>query len=134
MEFLESININLAYYEIPANFACAYLKGHLVGRAQDWFEVIGYSYVSGTATDFAQLKEALTANFPVVRNSSELEAQFYSSYQVRGEARSHFVYNLLKNQKALQLEMTEEKLLDHIITRLAPQVIEELSKSKTLFY
>ncbi|GFV06845.1 hypothetical protein TNCV_2271851 [Trichonephila clavipes] len=36
---LENIDHNLAYYEIPAQLACAYLKGHLKGRALDWFEV-----------------------------------------------------------------------------------------------
>ncbi|GFT96715.1 uncharacterized protein TNCV_1159151 [Trichonephila clavipes] len=99
MEFLESTDNNLAYYERFSNLVCATLKDHLVGRAQDWFEVIGYSYVHGPATDFAQLKEALTENFPIVTNGSELE-------------------------KALKLDMTEEKLLDHFITRLDPQVID----------
>ncbi|GFX67840.1 uncharacterized protein TNCV_1565411 [Trichonephila clavipes] len=122
MEFLESIDNNLAYYEIPANLDCAYLKGHLKGQAQDWFEVIGYLYVSGTATDFAQLKEALMENFPAVRNRSQLEAQFFSSYEVSGQVPKDFVYNLLRIQKTLQLKMTEEKLLNHIIMCLARKV------------
>ncbi|GFW67323.1 uncharacterized protein TNCV_2595561 [Trichonephila clavipes] len=124
MEFLKCIDNNLAFYEIHANLACAYLKGHLVGWARDSFEVIGYSYVRGTVTDFAQLKEALTKNFPVVKNRSKLEVQFFSLYQVRCQAPSDLVNNLLKIQKTLQLEMTEEKLLDHIITRLAPKVTD----------
>ncbi|GFS80620.1 uncharacterized protein TNCV_3870391 [Trichonephila clavipes] len=33
-EFLENID-NLTYYEIPTQLACAYLKGHLTGRALD---------------------------------------------------------------------------------------------------
>ncbi|GFS70017.1 uncharacterized protein NPIL_62941 [Nephila pilipes] len=66
-EFLDSIENKLQYFEIPANLACAYLKGHLIGKARDWFSVIGSSYVTGTATDFAQLKHALTNRFPVVR-------------------------------------------------------------------
>ncbi|GFY29193.1 uncharacterized protein TNCV_4723211 [Trichonephila clavipes] len=37
-EFLENINNNLPYYEISTQLACAYLKGHLTGRALDWFE------------------------------------------------------------------------------------------------
>ncbi|GFU58390.1 uncharacterized protein TNCV_58021 [Trichonephila clavipes] len=40
-EFLENIDNNLTYYEIPTQLACAYLKGHLTGRALDWFEVLG---------------------------------------------------------------------------------------------
>ncbi|GFV33071.1 uncharacterized protein TNCV_250751 [Trichonephila clavipes] len=53
-EFLENVdnNVNnnvviimLTYYEIPTQLACAYLKGHLTGRALDWFEVLGYKVV-----------------------------------------------------------------------------------------
>ncbi|GFW08372.1 uncharacterized protein TNCV_1656861 [Trichonephila clavipes] len=43
-EFLENIDNNLTYYEIPTQLACAYLKGHLTGRALDWFKVLGGSY------------------------------------------------------------------------------------------
>ncbi|GFS81517.1 uncharacterized protein NPIL_668171, partial [Nephila pilipes] len=67
-EFLGSIDNGVLFHEIPTNLACAYLKGHLIASAKDWFEVIGSSYVTGTATDFAQLKQALTNSFPVVRN------------------------------------------------------------------
>ncbi|GFX12333.1 uncharacterized protein TNCV_63791 [Trichonephila clavipes] len=37
VEFLENIDNILTYYEIPTELACAYLKGHLTGRALDWF-------------------------------------------------------------------------------------------------
>ncbi|GFT45259.1 uncharacterized protein TNCV_2123421 [Trichonephila clavipes] len=37
VEFLENIDNNLTYYEIPTQLACAYLKGHLTGRALDSF-------------------------------------------------------------------------------------------------
>ncbi|GFS84900.1 uncharacterized protein TNCV_528471 [Trichonephila clavipes] len=40
-EFLENIDNNLTYYEIPTQLACAYLKGHLTEWALDWFEVLG---------------------------------------------------------------------------------------------
>ncbi|GFS67017.1 uncharacterized protein NPIL_21091 [Nephila pilipes] len=85
LELLDSIENKLQYFEIPTNLACAYLKGHLIGKARDWFEVIGSSYLTGTATDIAQLNQALTNSFPVVRNRSELEAEFYSSHQVRSQ-------------------------------------------------
>ncbi|GFU51478.1 uncharacterized protein TNCV_81221 [Trichonephila clavipes] len=80
-EFLENIDNNLTYYEIPTQLACAYLKGHLTGRALDWFEVLGYRVVEDRATDYAHLKQALTEQFPVVRNRSELETRFYASCQ-----------------------------------------------------
>ncbi|GFT98029.1 uncharacterized protein NPIL_21551 [Nephila pilipes] len=112
------------FHEFPANLACAYLKGHLFGKARDWFEEIGSSYAAGTATDFAQLKQALTNSFPVVRNRSELEAKFYSSHQVRSQALSDFVYKLLKIQKILNFEITEENLVNHIIMRLSTQVMD----------
>ncbi|GFX19411.1 retrovirus-related Pol polyprotein from transposon RE1 [Trichonephila clavipes] len=67
-EFLENIDNNLTYYKIPTQLACAYLKGHLTGRALDWFEVLGYRVVEDKATDYAHLKQALSEQFPVVRN------------------------------------------------------------------
>ncbi|GFS65662.1 uncharacterized protein NPIL_322031, partial [Nephila pilipes] len=119
-EFLDSIDNDVVFYNILTNLAYAFLKGHLIGTAKDWFEVIGSSYV--TRTDFAQSKQALTNSFLVVRNRSELEAEFYSSHQVRSQAPSDFVYKLMKIQKILNFEMTEENLLNHIIMRLSPQV------------
>ncbi|GFW16162.1 uncharacterized protein TNCV_4263271 [Trichonephila clavipes] len=59
-EFLENIDNNLTYYKIPTQLACAYLKGHLTGRALDWFEVLGYRIVEAKATDYAHLKQALS--------------------------------------------------------------------------
>ncbi|GFT08802.1 uncharacterized protein TNCV_663431 [Trichonephila clavipes] len=115
---------NLTYYEIPTQLACAYLKGHLTGRALDWFEVLGYRVVEDKATDYAHLKQALSEQFPVVRNRSELETRFYSSSQKHNQKPSDFVYDLLKIHKILKLEMTEEKLIDHIISRLEPQILD----------
>ncbi|GFT14250.1 hypothetical protein NPIL_195891 [Nephila pilipes] len=60
----------------------------------------------------------------MVRNRLELEAQFYSSHQVRSQAPSDFIYKLLKIQKILNFEMTEEYLLNHIIMRLSPKVMD----------
>ncbi|GFX73639.1 uncharacterized protein TNCV_1264081 [Trichonephila clavipes] len=123
-EFLENIDNNLTYYEILTQLACAYLKGHLNGRALDWFEVLGYRVVEDKATDYAHLKQALTEQFPVVRNRSELETRFYASSQKHNQKPSNFVYDLLKIHKQLKLEMTEEKLLDHFISRLEPQILD----------
>ncbi|GFW81213.1 uncharacterized protein TNCV_375621 [Trichonephila clavipes] len=89
--FLENIDHNLAYYEIPAQLACAYLKGHLKGRALDWFEVLGYRVIEDKTTDYAHLKQALSEQFPVVRNRSELETRFYSSSQRRDQQPSDFM-------------------------------------------
>ncbi|GFW43575.1 uncharacterized protein TNCV_4769271 [Trichonephila clavipes] len=124
VEFLENMNNNLTYYEIPTQLACAYLKGHLTGRALYWFEVLGYRVVEDKATDYAHLKQALSEQFPVVRNRSELETRFYSSSQKHNQKPSDFVYDLLKIHKILKLEMTEEKLIDHIISRLEPQILD----------
>ncbi|GFX11784.1 uncharacterized protein TNCV_4341291 [Trichonephila clavipes] len=48
-EFLENIDNNLTYYEIP----------HLTGQALDWFDILGYRVVEDKATDYAHLKQAL---------------------------------------------------------------------------
>ncbi|GFT34910.1 uncharacterized protein TNCV_3879051 [Trichonephila clavipes] len=123
-DFLENIDHNLAYYEIPAQLACAYLKGHLKGRALDWFEVLGYRVIEDKTTDYAHLKQALSEQFPVVRNRSELETRFYSSSQRRDQQPSNFIYELLKIHKVLKLEMSEEKLIDHVVSRLEPQILD----------
>ncbi|GFW50375.1 uncharacterized protein TNCV_2886811 [Trichonephila clavipes] len=115
---------NLTYYEIPTQLTCTYLKGHLTGRALDWFEVLGYRVVEDKATDYAHLKQALSEQFPVIRNRSELETPLYSSSQKHNQKSSDFVYDLLKIHKILKLEMTEEKLIDHIISRLEPQILD----------
>ncbi|GFY18891.1 uncharacterized protein TNCV_3875791 [Trichonephila clavipes] len=123
-DFLENIDHNLAYYEIPAQLACTYLKGHLKGRALDWFEVLGYRVIEDKTTDYAHLKQALSEQFPVVRNRSELETRFYSSSQRRDQQPSDFIYELLKIHKILKLEMSEEKLIDHVVSRLEPQILD----------
>ncbi|GFS53137.1 hypothetical protein NPIL_597741 [Nephila pilipes] len=51
LEFLDSIDDEICYFEIPANLACAYLKGHLIGKARDWFSVIGERDESVVKTD-----------------------------------------------------------------------------------
>ncbi|GFX32630.1 uncharacterized protein TNCV_3705021 [Trichonephila clavipes] len=74
-EFLENIDNSLTYYEIPTQLACAYLKGHLTGRALDWSEVLGYRVVEDKATDYTHLKQALTEQFPwlgIGRNSKRV--------------------------------------------------------------
>ncbi|GFU92705.1 uncharacterized protein TNCV_2892141 [Trichonephila clavipes] len=64
IQFLENIDNNLTYYEIPPQLACAYLKDHLTGWELDWFEVLGYRVVEDKATDFAHLRQALSEQFP----------------------------------------------------------------------
>ncbi|GFX30286.1 uncharacterized protein TNCV_1963931 [Trichonephila clavipes] len=133
VEFLENMDNNLTYYEIPTQLACAYLKRHLTGRALDCgtglepvtkqATVRYYRVVEDKATDYAHLKQALSELFSVVRNTSELETRFYSS-QKRNQKPFDFVYDLLKIHKILKLEMTEEKLNDHIISRLEPQILD----------
>ncbi|GFU95136.1 uncharacterized protein TNCV_4139201 [Trichonephila clavipes] len=86
-------------------------------RALDWFEVLGYRVVEDKATDYSHLKQALSEQFPVVRNRSDLETRFYSSSQKHNQKPSDSVYDLLKIPKILKLEMTEENLIDHIISR-----------------
>ncbi|GFV90403.1 uncharacterized protein TNCV_935351 [Trichonephila clavipes] len=72
-QFLDGIESNLIFYQLLANLACAYLKGHLTRRGQDWYEVLGYALVLGQETDFVQLKQALKESFPIARNKAELE-------------------------------------------------------------
>ncbi|GFX59060.1 uncharacterized protein TNCV_3814941 [Trichonephila clavipes] len=82
--------------EIPNDLSCAYLKGHLLGRAQDWYQIFGSSLVQNTATDFAQIKMALSKAFPAIRNKKDLVIRFYSSQQRRDPEPTDFTYDLLK--------------------------------------
>ncbi|GFW85296.1 uncharacterized protein TNCV_3250331 [Trichonephila clavipes] len=106
----------------PSDLTCAYVKSYLLGRARDWYEVFGSKLVQNTAIDFAQLKVALTTNFPVVRNRKDLEVQFYSSQQSRSQEPTDFIYDFLKAHKKLGLSMWEEALVDHIFVRQESQV------------
>ncbi|GFW57146.1 uncharacterized protein TNCV_540631 [Trichonephila clavipes] len=94
------------------------------GQVLDWFEVLGNRVVEDKTTDYAHLKQALSEQFPVVSNRSELETRFYSSSQKHNQKPSDFVYDLLKIHKILKLEMTEKKLIDHIISMLEPQILD----------
>ncbi|GFX77423.1 uncharacterized protein TNCV_2956211 [Trichonephila clavipes] len=100
------------------------IHGHLTGWALDWFQVLGSRVVEDKATDYVHLKQALSEQFPVVRNRSELEARFFASFQKHNQKPSDFVYDLLKIHKILKHEMTEEKLIDHFISRLEPQILD----------
>ncbi|PRD25087.1 UNVERIFIED_CONTAM: hypothetical protein NCL1_41904 [Trichonephila clavipes] len=72
-EFLEGIDNQIRLLEIPSDLSCAYLKGHLLGRAQKWYQIFGFASVQNTATDFAQLKMAWSKTFPAIRNKKDLE-------------------------------------------------------------
>ncbi|GFV60068.1 uncharacterized protein TNCV_874751 [Trichonephila clavipes] len=66
-EFLEGIDNQTKLLEIPSDLSCAYLKGHLMGRALDWYQIFGSTLVQNTATDFPQLKAALSKAFPAIQ-------------------------------------------------------------------
>ncbi|GFW91186.1 uncharacterized protein TNCV_3301621 [Trichonephila clavipes] len=101
-------------------------EGHHSGaqRVNLEFRVLDYRVVEDKATDYVHLKQALSEQFPVVRNRSELETRFYSSSEKHNQKSSDFLHDLLKIHKILKLEMTEEKLIDHIISRLEPQILD----------
>ncbi|GFX23315.1 uncharacterized protein TNCV_4936301 [Trichonephila clavipes] len=80
-EFLEGIDNQIRLLEIPNNLLCAYLKGYLLGRAQDWYQILRSTLVQNTATDFLQLKAALSKAFPGIRNWKDLEIKCYASQQ-----------------------------------------------------
>ncbi|GFX45966.1 uncharacterized protein TNCV_2163411 [Trichonephila clavipes] len=121
-EFLEGIDNQIKLLEIPSDLSCAYLKGYLMGRALDWYQIFGSTLVQNIATDFAQLKAALSKAFPAIQNKKELETRFYVSQQRQNQEPTDFVYDLLKTHKKLELGMSEKALVDHIFVRLEPQV------------
>ncbi|GFW16019.1 uncharacterized protein TNCV_4432921 [Trichonephila clavipes] len=120
----EGIDNQIKLLGIPSDISCAYLKGHLLGRALDWYQIFGSALVQNTATDFAQLKAALSNAFPAIQNKKELETRFYASQQRQNQEPTDFVYDLLKLNKKLELGMSEKALVDHIFVRLVPQVLD----------
>ncbi|GFW46217.1 uncharacterized protein TNCV_2813131 [Trichonephila clavipes] len=121
-EFLKGIDNQIKLLEIPSDLSCAYLKGHLLGRALDFYQIFGSALVQNTATDFTQLKAALTKAFPAIQNRKDLEVRFYASQQRRNQEPTDFVYHLLKLNKKIELGMSEKALVDHIFVILEPQV------------
>ncbi|GFY29937.1 uncharacterized protein TNCV_4072501 [Trichonephila clavipes] len=67
-EFLEGIDNQIKLLEISSDLSCAYLKGHLLGRAPDWYQIFGSALEQNTAMDFAQLKAELSKAFPAIQN------------------------------------------------------------------
>ncbi|GFS80278.1 uncharacterized protein TNCV_3447341 [Trichonephila clavipes] len=105
----------------------------LEGRALGCYQIFGSALVQNTATDFAQLKAALSKAFPAIQNKKELETLFYASLQRQNQEPTDFVYDLLKLNKKLELRMSEKALVDHIFVRLEPQVQDyvEVRNSQT---
>ncbi|GFY32815.1 uncharacterized protein TNCV_4024391 [Trichonephila clavipes] len=105
-EFLENIDNNLTYYEIPTQMSCAYLKGHLTGRALDWFEVLDYRVVEDKAIDCAHLKQSLIEQFRVVRNKSDLETRVYASSQKHNQKPSDFWNSVIQKEARAIVSLT----------------------------
>ncbi|GFW99261.1 uncharacterized protein TNCV_3980861 [Trichonephila clavipes] len=120
IEFLKGIDNQIKV--LPSDLSCAYLKGHLLGRALDWYQIFESALVQNTTTDFAQLKAALSKAFPAMQNRKDLETRFYASQQRQNQEPTYFIYDLLKIQKKLELGMSEKALVDHIFVRLKPRV------------
>ncbi|GFS56866.1 uncharacterized protein TNCV_2660951 [Trichonephila clavipes] len=89
-EFLEGIDNQIKLLEIPSDLSCAYLKGHLLGRALDWYQIFGSTLVQNTATDFAQLKAALSKAFSAIQNRKDSETRFYASQQRQSQEPTDF--------------------------------------------
>ncbi|GFX51182.1 uncharacterized protein TNCV_2735331 [Trichonephila clavipes] len=121
-EFLEGIDNQIKLLQIPSDLSCAYLKGHLMGRALDWYQIFESALVQNTAKDFAQQKAAFSKAFPAIHNKKDLETRFYMSQQRQNQQTTDFVYDSLKTHKKLELGMSEKALVDHIFVRLEPQV------------
>ncbi|GFU89860.1 uncharacterized protein TNCV_4743011 [Trichonephila clavipes] len=121
-EFLEGIDNQIKVLEIPSELSCAYLKGHLMGRALDWYQIFGSTLVQNTPMEFAQLKAALSNAFPAIQNKKKFKTRFYASQQRQNQEPTDFAYDLLKIHKKLELGMSGKALVDNIFVRLEPQV------------
>ncbi|GFV70926.1 retrovirus-related Pol polyprotein from transposon 297 [Trichonephila clavipes] len=130
--FLEVIDNHIRLLEIPRDLSDAYLKGHLLGRAQDWYQIFGPALVQNTATDFAQLKAALSKAFPAIRNKKDLEIKFYASQQRRDQEPTDFVYDTLKlNKKTKTGDVIPDSQIDTVTKTIEERKVEiDLSKTR----
>ncbi|GFT57577.1 uncharacterized protein TNCV_3136921 [Trichonephila clavipes] len=106
-ESLEGIDSQLRLLEIPRDLSCAYLKGHLLGRAQVWYQIFGSALVQNTATDCAQFTAALSKAFPTIRNKKDLEKVLCIPTEKGVQELTDFVCNLLNLHKKLELGMSD---------------------------
>ncbi|GFT20131.1 uncharacterized protein TNCV_1945661 [Trichonephila clavipes] len=120
-EFLEGIENQIKLLEIPSDLSCAYLKGHLQGKALYSYQIFRSALVQNTTTDFEQLKAALSKAFPAIPSRKDLETRFYASQQRQNQKPMDFVYDLLKTQK-IRTGISEKDFVDHILVRLEQQV------------
>ncbi|GFW86928.1 uncharacterized protein TNCV_2810831 [Trichonephila clavipes] len=87
----------------------------VTGWALDWFEVLGYRVVEDKATDYAHSKQALTEQFPVDRNRSELETRFFASYQKHNQKPSDFVHPQTTSNLLQIIDKYDERFLNRNI-------------------
>ncbi|GFW36741.1 uncharacterized protein TNCV_1220721 [Trichonephila clavipes] len=60
-------------------------------ESPSWYQIFGSALVQNTATDFAQLKAALSKAFPAIQNRRDLETRFYASQQRQNQEPTDFV-------------------------------------------
>ncbi|GFS74007.1 uncharacterized protein TNCV_108791 [Trichonephila clavipes] len=107
-------------------------QGHLLGRAQHRYQIFGSELVQNIATDFAQLKAALSKVLSAIQ---ELETRLYAFQQRQKQEPTDFVYDLLKLNKKIELGVSEKALVDHVFVRLETQVqdyVEVRNPQKTV--
>ncbi|GFW35654.1 uncharacterized protein TNCV_4435051 [Trichonephila clavipes] len=54
-EFLEGNDNQIKLLEIPSDLSCTYLKVHLLGRAQDWYQIFG-STLEPQVQDYVEVR------------------------------------------------------------------------------
>ncbi|GFW16755.1 uncharacterized protein TNCV_1639911 [Trichonephila clavipes] len=100
-EFLEGIDNQIKLLEIPSDLSCAYLKGHLLGRALVWYQIFGSALLQNTATDFAQLKSALSKAFAAIPNRKDLDTFLCVAAEAEPGA-DGFCLRFVKNTKKIR--------------------------------
>ncbi|GFS58103.1 hypothetical protein TNCV_1410981 [Trichonephila clavipes] len=83
--------------EIPAQLACAFLKGHLKGRALDWFEVLGYRVIEDKATDYAHLK-GIVGTIPRGQKQTRKLRENRNNERYANNSRPQREFNRFENQ------------------------------------
>ncbi|GFT70157.1 uncharacterized protein TNCV_3456221 [Trichonephila clavipes] len=90
-EFLEGIDNQIKLLEIPSDLSCAYLIGHLLGRALDWYQMFGSPKTepgaNGFCLRFAEIAKKLELGMSekalVARTFDRLEPQVQDYVEVR---------------------------------------------------
>lgn len=130
-EFFEELEEFFEVKAVDEKIGHIYLRRSLRGKALDYYKAfVQYKEPEQGSSKYKTFKKALLAAFPARRNNVQLEAEFFASRQRASEAPEAFVSRMTMLHRELNLEYVPQKLVEHIVNRLKPEVQDFLELRK----